>query len=55
MDYIFYHFLHYSDMRFSFLLIILLGGYTLYLIKLVNKNSDYKRTYRNNFIKANNH
>ena len=42
MDYIFYHFLHYSDMRFSFLLIILLGGYTLYLIKLVNKNSDYK-------------
>ena len=42
MDYMFYHFLHYSDMRFSFLLIILLGGYTLYLIKLVNKNSDYK-------------
>ena len=42
MDYIFYHFLHYSITRFSFLLIILLGTYTLYLIKLVNKNSDYK-------------
>lgn len=42
MDYIFYNFLHYSITRFSFLLIILLGTYTLYLIKLVNKNSDYK-------------
>lgn len=42
MDYIFYHFLHYSITRFSFSLIILIGIYTLYLIKLVNKNSDYK-------------
>lgn len=51
MDYMFYHFLHYSDMRFSFLLIILLGGYTFYLIKLVNKDSDYKIKIISSYMK----